>query len=91
MVRWVFVLGFGDKNVPGNQLLYCDLAEIYYLLFPVQVNALALQFTRLLLILAFAFWISAFSFLPETPALLTARATWCFLSFQPEEEWNNSL
>lgn len=58
--------------MPGNQLLYCDLAEIYYLLFPVQVNALALQFTCLLLILAFAFWISAFSFLPETPALLSS-------------------
>lgn len=45
-------LGFVDKNVPGNQLLYCDLAELYYLLFPIQVNALALQFTHLLLILA---------------------------------------
>lgn len=57
-------LGFVDRNVSGNQTLYYDLAEIYYLLFPIQVNAMALQFTHLLLILAlclsdFCFFISS--------------------------------
>lgn len=59
-----YCLGFVDKNMLGNHLLCCDLAEIYYLLFPIQVNALALQFTNLLLILAlclldFCFFISS--------------------------------
>lgn len=59
-----YCLGFVDKNMLGNHLLCCDLAEIYYLLFAIQVNALALQFTNLLLILAlclldFCFFISS--------------------------------
>lgn len=32
-------LGIVHENVPSNQLSYCDLAEIYYLFFPIQVNA----------------------------------------------------
>ena len=32
-------LRFVHENVPSNQLSYCDLAEIYYLFFPIQVNA----------------------------------------------------
>lgn len=32
-------LGFVHENVPSNQLSSCDLAEIYYLFFPIQVNA----------------------------------------------------
>lgn len=43
-------LGFVHENVPSNQLSYCDLAEIYNLFFPIQVDAL--QFTHSLLILA---------------------------------------
>lgn len=34
-----FHLGFVHENVPSSQLSYCDLAEIYNLFFPIQVDA----------------------------------------------------
>lgn len=79
----------------------------YFIFFPIQVRAHTspsiYSFVSHLLICKFkislilgwfwptVFWISAFSLLPETPTLLTARAIWCFLSFRPEEELNNSF
>lgn len=86
-------LGFVHDHVPSNQLSYCDLAEIYYLFFSNTSQCTYKPFNLLIHCWFWpcVFWISAFSFLPETPTLLTARAIWCFLSFRPEEELNNSL
>lgn len=72
-------------------MLYCDLAETYYLLYPVQVNALALQFTNLLLILAlclldFCFFISSWD-----ACSTDSESHLVFSVFPARRKWNNSL
>lgn len=66
-------LGFVHENEPSNQLSYCDLAEIYNLFFPIQVDAhTSPSIYSFIADFGPVSWISAFSFLPEMPTLLTA-------------------